>query len=123
MSPIELRASGLVQGGLIATGLALFLPKLPPGSETATWPYVLGAYGFLAVVTPWFAGVLQSNEFSARFSAVAAMFLALPASCCGALLWPTAYRGIAIGAFTIVGLWLLHFLLVLAKPRFLRELP
>ena len=123
MSPIELRASGLVQGGLIATGLALFLPKLPPGSETATWPYVLGAYGFLAVVTPWFAGVLQANEFSARFSTVAAMFLALPASCCGALLWPTAYRGIAIGAFTLAGLWLLHFLLVLAKPRFLRELP
>ena len=123
MSPVELRSSGLVQGGLIATALALFLPKLPPGADTRTWPYVLGVYGFLAVVSPWLAGVLQSSEFSARYSVVAGLFLLLPAACCAMLLWPTAYRGIAIGAAVLCGLWLLHLALVLAKPGFLRELP
>lgn len=110
----QLRLSGLLQAALIAVLMGYQLRGTSTPDATATWPYVLSGYAFLAAVVPWLAGGPDRSDFSTRFSAILGVLFAAPVALGAWWLTGTPYFFIAFGFWVLVVLWVVHLAIAVA---------
>lgn len=99
----------MLQASIAALALGFFVRNTPPDAETAAWPYLLGAYGFLAATAPWLAGGVAKSEFSLGYSVFLVFVFAAPLCLSAYWLWATPYRVISMAFLFLAALWLVHF--------------